>query len=187
MGSTSDNGSEFINQIFYKYCQREKLEFTRSRPYRKNDNAYVEQKNWTHVRKIFGYQRYDTYEELSIINDLYHNELRLYKNFFQPVMKLKSKERVGGRVKRKYEVAKTPYQRLMESGQIRDEVRDELQGIYLSLNPARLKRNIDAKLDKLYEAYAGKGKARQVNPHKRLSHHSVTFYMIQQPAVGLPA
>ena len=109
------------------------------------------------------------------MNDLYHNELRLYKNFFQPVMKLKSKERVGGWIKRKYEVAKTPYQRLTESGQIRDEVKDELQGIYLSLNPARLKRNIDAKLDKLYEAYAGKGKARQLSPHKRLSHHSVTF------------
>ena len=75
---------------------------------KKNDNAYIEQKNWTHVRKIFGYLRYDTYDELSIMNDLYHNELRLYKNCFQPVMKLKSKERVGGKVKRKYEASKTP-------------------------------------------------------------------------------
>lgn len=184
-GIDSDNGPEFINQILCKYCQREKLEFTRSRPYRKNDNAYIEQKNWTHVRKIFGYLRYDTYEELAIMNGLYHNELRLYKNFFQPVMKLKSKERVGGKLKRKYEPSKTPYQRLLESGQIRDEVKDELNAIYLSLNPARLKRNIDAKLDKLYEAYAGKDKDRQVNPHKRLSPRSVTFYMIQQPPVGL--
>jgi Integrase core domain. len=98
-GIDSDNGPEFINQILYKYCQREKLEFTRSRPNRKNDNAYIEQKNWTHVRKIFGYLRYDTYEELAIMKDLYHNELRLYKNFFQPVMKLASKERIGGKVK----------------------------------------------------------------------------------------
>ena len=183
-GIDSDNGPEFINQILYNYCQREKLEFTRSREYKKNDNAYIEQKNWTHVRKVFGYLRYDTYEEMAIMNDLYHNELRLYKNFFQPVMKLKSKERVGGKVKRKYEASKTPYQRLMESGQIRDEVKDELKGIYLSLNPAELKRNIDAKLAKLYKAYEGKKGTQQVNPYKKLSPRSVTFYMIQQPAVG---
>lgn len=184
-GIDSDNGPEFINQILYKYCQREKLEFTRSRPYRKNDNAYIEQKNWTHVRKIFGYLRYDTYEELAIMNDLYHNELRLYKNFFQPVMKLASKERIGGKVKRKYELSKTPYQRLLESGQIQDEVKDKLNAIYLGLNPAQLKRNIDAKLDKLYEAYAGKDKDRQINLLKRLSPHSVRSYMIQRPEVGL--
>jgi len=137
------------------------------------------------VRKIFSYLRYDTYEELAIMNGLYHNELRLYKNLFQPVMKLKSKERVGGKVKRKYENSKIPYQGLMESGQIRDEVRDELKDIYLSLNPAELKRNIDAKLARLYKAYAMKGKTRQVNPYKKLSPHSVRSYVIQQPAVGL--
>ncbi len=185
-GIDSDNGPEFINQILYKYCQREKLEFTRSRPYKKNDNAYIEQKNWTHVRKIFGYLRYDTYEELAIMNDLYHNELRLYKNFFQPVMKLASKERVGGKIKRKYEVARTPYHRLMESGQIRDETKDELKGIYLSLNPAQLKRSIDAKLAKLYRAYEEKKGSQQVDPHKKLLPRMVTFYMMQQPAVGLP-
>ena len=151
----------------------------------KNNNAYIEQKNWAHVRKIFGYLRYDTYEELAIMNDLYHNELRLYKNFFQPVMKLASKERIGGKVKRKYELSKTPYQRLLESGQIQDEVKDKLNAIYLGLNPAQLKRNIDAKLDKLYEAYAGKDKDRQINPLKRLSPHSVRSYMIQRPEVGL--
>ena len=185
-GIDSDNGSEFINQTLYKYCQREKLEFTRSRVNKKNDNAYIEQKNWTHVRKIFGYLRYDTYDESSIMNDLYHNELRLYKNFFQPVMKLKSKERVGGKVKRKYEAPKTPYHRLMESEQIRDEVKDELKGIYLSLNPAELKRNIDAKLARLYKAYADKEKTQQANPHKKLTPRTVRSYMIQRPPVGLP-
>ena len=185
-GIDSDNGSEFINQILYRYCQKEKLEFTRSRPNRKNDNAYIEQKNWTHVRKIFGYLRYDTYEELAIMNDLYHNELRLYKNFLQPVMKLKSKERVGGRVKRKYEASKTPYQRLMESEQIRDEVKDELKSIYLSLNPAQLKRSIDAKLTELYKTYEEKKGTQQINPYKKLVPHTVTSYMIQQPLVGLP-
>ena len=185
-GIDSDNGPEFINQILYKYCQREKLEFTRSRENKKNDNAYIEEKNWTHVRKIFGYLRYDTYEELAGMNDLYHNELRLYKNFFQPVMKLKSKERVGGKVKRKYEASKTPYQRLMESGQIPVEIKEELEGTYLSLNPAQLKRSIDAKLAELYKAYQQKGRTPQIDPYKKLAPSMVTFYMIQQPPVGLP-
>jgi len=185
-GVDSDNGLEFINQILYKYCQREKLEFTRSRPNRKNDNAYIEQKNWTHVRRVFGYLRYDTLEELRIMNELYHNELRLYKNFFQPVMKLASKERIGGKIKRKYDVPETPYQRLMESGQIQEEVKKELKDIYLSLNPAQLKRNIDAKLAELYQVYGEKKGTQQVDPYKKLVPHTVTFYMMQQPPVGLP-
>ena len=182
-GIDSDNGPEFINQTLYKYCSREKLEFTRSRENKKNDNAYVEQKNWTHVRKVFGYLRYDTPEELMIINDLYHNELRLYKNFFQPVTKLASKVRVGGKIKRKYEASRTPYQRLMESEQIPDEVKEELKGIYLGLNPAQLKRSIDDKLARLYKAYEEKRGTQQVDPYKKLVPHTVSFYMIQQPAV----
>lgn len=185
-GLDSDNGSEFINDILYKYCDREGIEFTRSRPYKKNDNAYIEQKNWTHVRKVLGYLRYDTIGELMIINSLYRNELRLYNNFFQPVMQLISKERIGGRVKRKYDVPKTPYHRLLESTQVSDETREELKNIYLSLNPAELKRNIDAKLDKLYQTYEHKGRTQQANPHKRSTPRSVTSFMIQQPEVGLP-
>ena len=182
-GIDSDNGPEFINQILYKYCQKEKLEFTRSRENKKNDNAYIEQKNWTHVRKVFGYLRYDTPEELMIMNDLYHNELRLYKNFFQPVMKLASKERVGSSIKRKYAVPETPYRRLMESDQISQEAKDELLGIYLSLNPAQLKRSIDVKLARLYKAYEEKKGTQQVNPYKKLAPRTVSFYMMQQPAV----
>ena len=185
-GLDSDNGSEFINQILYKYCHREKLEFTRSRPNRKNDNAYIEQKNWTHVRKVLGYLRYDTPEELMIINDLYHHELRLYKNFFQPVMKLVSKERIGGRVKRKYGVSHTPYQSLMESGQLSTEAREGLKEMYLSLNPAELKRSIEAKLDKLYQVYQEKRRTHQVDPHRKLAPRTVTFFMMQQPKVELP-
>ena len=184
-GLGSDNGSEFINQILYKYCRWEGIEFTRSRATRKNDNAYIEEKNWTHVRKIFGYLRYDSYEELAIMNDLYRNELRLYKNFFQPVMKLQSKERIGGKVKRRYEVAKTPYQRLIESSQIPEGVEEELKGIYLSLNPAQLKRSIDAKLAKLYQAYEEKRRSLYVDPHKKRVPHIVRNYMIQQSPVGL--
>ena len=185
-GLDSDNGQEFINQILYKYCQREKLEFTRSRPNRKNDNAYIEQKNWTHVRKVLGYLRHDTIGELVVSNDLYRGELRQYKNFFQTVMKLVSKERIGGRVKRKYDVPRSPYQRLMESNQISEESKRELEAIYLSLNPAQLKRSIDAKLDWLYQTYEQKGRVQQVAPHKRLVPRKVTSFMIQQPKVGLP-
>lgn len=185
-GLDSDNGSEFINDMLYNYCRREKLEFTRSRPNRKNDNAYIEQKNWTHVRKTLGYLRYDTFDELNIINDLYRGDLRLYKNFFQPVMKLVSKERIGGRVKRKYDVPRSPYQRLLESAQVSEKTKRELEAIHHSLNPAQLKRSIDAKLDKLYRTCQGKSRANQADPRKRLRPRSVTSFMIQQHAVGLP-
>jgi len=84
----SDNDNAFINGLLLTYTHEQNLGFTRSRPYRKNDNAYIEQKNFTHVRKPLGYLRYDTPAELEIIRDLYRRELRLYKNFFQPVMKL---------------------------------------------------------------------------------------------------
>jgi hypothetical protein len=178
-GLDSDNGSEFINDILYKYCRREKIEFTKSRPSRENDNAYIEQKNWTHVRKILGYLRYDTFAELSIINDLYRGDLRLYKNFFQPVMKLVSKERIGGSVKRKYDTPRTPYQRLMDSGQIREETRKRLEAVYLSLNPAQLKRSVDIKLDKLYQIYEEKRKSQQVDPMRKVVSHTVTSFMIQ--------
>lgn len=104
LGIDSDNGSEFINDHLYRYCQgdpasnRAPVEFTRSRPYKKDDNAHVEQKNWTHVRKLLGYGRYDTQEAIDAINDLYRNELRWFQNFFQPSMRLKEKIRVGSRL-----------------------------------------------------------------------------------------
>src|SRR3989339_5096 len=110
LGLDADNGGEFINYPLWNYCNQEKLEFTRSRENKKKDKAYVEQKNWTHVRKMLGYLRYDTPKELAIINNLYRTELRLYKNFFQPIMKLKKKMRLGAKRHRQYEVAKTPYQ-----------------------------------------------------------------------------
>jgi len=155
-GIDSDNGPEFINYHLIGYCEKENLEFTRSRPRKKNDNAYIEQKNWTHVRKTFGYLRYNTDKELAAMNSLYENELRLYKNFFQPVMKLVKKERIGGKVKRKYDVPKTPYQRLTESEQISEKTKKELQNLYQSLNPAELRRNIDKKTHELYQLHEEK-------------------------------
>ena len=113
-GIDSDNGSEFINKYLLEYCHKQKLSFTRSRPYRKNDNCFVEQKNYSIVRRAVGYARYDTDEQCQLLNELY-SHLRLYTNFFLPTMKLKSKERVGSRVKKQYDQALTPYQRVLQS------------------------------------------------------------------------
>lgn len=156
IGIHPDSGGEFINECLWNYAQETNLDFTRSRPGKKNDNCYVEQKNWTHVRKIVGYNRYDTPREIEILNELYRGPLRLYKNFFQPVMKLKEKVRTGGRVHRKYEEAKTPYQRVLELGKLDQASREKLQADYQSLNPAELKRQIAALKTRLYEAYRRK-------------------------------
>jgi hypothetical protein len=185
-GIDTDNGPEFINNIMYKYCARENLEFTRSRASRKNDNAYIEEKNWTHVRKVLGYLRYDTSAEQKVINELYRGDLRLYKNFFQPVMKLFSKERFGGKVKRKYDIPKTPYQRLIESGQISDHSKKNLEESYRNLNPAQLKRNIDSQLEKLYRIYEAKSKVQSNEPMKKVVPRTVTSLLIKQPPVRLP-
>lgn len=155
-GIHPDNGTEFLNWHLYEYSLKENLEFSRSRPSKKNDNCFIEQKNWTHVRKMVGYLRYDTLEEQEILNDIYRNELRLFKNFFQPVMHLISKERVGGKIHRKYSEAKTPYQRILESEKISKEKKEELKKIYESLNPAEVKRNLDKKLDLLCKTYKKK-------------------------------
>jgi len=165
----SDNGTEFINAHLFRYAQKEKLGFSRSRPNKKNDNCFVEQKNWTHVKKYVGYLRYDTKEEQDILNSLYRNELRLYKNFFQPVIKLVLKERIGGKIHRKYDIPKTPYQRAMESKDVPEEKKKELKKIYDSLNPAELKRAIDRKLDLLWKAYQKKNKSQKVEPKKKIS------------------
>ncbi len=167
-----DNDNTFINWHLVRYAEEEGIGFSRSRRYKKNDNCFVEQKNSTHVRGTFGHLRYDTDKELGIINDLYRNELGLYKNFFQPVMKLKEKIRDKGKIHRKYDVPKTPYQRLIESGQIPEETKKKLQDLYQSLNPAQLKRKIDEKLEKLYKAYEEKRRGNnEISPFKKQTPH----------------
>jgi hypothetical protein len=179
-GIDSDNDNAFINDQLYRYTQKEGLAFTRSRPYHKNDNAYIEQKNFTHVRRPLGYLRYDTPEELDLINDLYRNELRLYKNFFQPVMRLERKERIEGKTRRRYAKPKTPYRILRESRQPTPEALKTLDDLYRSLNPADLKRRIDQKLKKLYTLYEKKRKGLvQVDPYKKLDPTSVSFSVMQ--------
>lgn len=116
IGIDSDSGSEFINFQLVRWCEAHNIAFTRSRPYKKNDNAHIEQKNFTHVRKIFGWLRFDSTEALEAMNALYANELRVWMNYFQSSVKLASKERVGSRVHKHYDAPQTPYQRILAHG-----------------------------------------------------------------------
>lgn len=152
-GIDSDNGSEFINADLLEYCQQEQLTFTRSRPYRKNDNCYVEQKNYTMVRRHVGYQRLAGVEQLALVNELYKH-LRLYTNYFQPLMKLKHKERHGSQVKKTYDTAQTPYQRLLQSPYLSAAGKRRLKAEYARLNPAELKRQIERLQERLLKSAA---------------------------------
>ena len=144
-----DNDSGMINDLVYRYCVEKGIAMSRSRPYQKNDNAWVEQRNWSHVRKVVGYYRYDTTSELRLLNELYR-DLSLYKNFFQPTIKLREKTRVGGKVKRVYDEPRTPYQRLVESGQLNRRKKGELRKLYESLNPAELRRRIETARERMF-------------------------------------
>ena len=147
-GIDSDNGEEFINWHMYRWCQKEKITFTRCREYHKNDQAHVEEKNWSIVRRYTGYKRFDTPEQVMLLNKLYE-VLRLYCNFFQATMKLERKERIGGKVKRIYTKAKTPYQRVLEHQDIPEKNKAILRGQYQTLNPAKLLREVDHITDQL--------------------------------------
>jgi len=146
----SDNGGEFINYILYPWCQREGIHFTHGRPYRKNDQAHVEQKNGDVIRRTVGYDRYSSREAYEQLNWLY-SPLGLFVNFFQPMRKLVSKERVGAKVTKRYDVAKTPYERVLEKVKMEETKRKELEELYLSLNPAQLRAEIDAALERLWK------------------------------------
>ena len=150
LGIDSDNGSEFINDLLYRYCLDEKITFTRSRPYRKNDQAHVEQKNWSVVRHTVGYGRWETKQELTLLESIY-DDLRLYINFFQPSFKLIAKERIGNQTVKRYDTAKTPYQRVLDRKDISLEAKARLMNSYLHLNPAELRRQIDHKIAKLWK------------------------------------
>jgi len=154
LGFDCDNGSEFLNHHLVSYfTDRPKapVQFTRSRPYRKNDNAFVEQKNWTHVRQLLGYDRFDNKDIVPILNDLYKNEWSLFNNFFCPTLKLKEKQKLNSKYIRKYEPPKTPYQRLAASDDIMDEAKTKLETLYNSLNPFTLKRKIETKLKTIFQ------------------------------------
>lgn len=150
LGLDSDNGSEFINQNLYNYCRRKRITFTRSRPYKKNDSCHVEQKNWSLVRRVIGYDRYSSHAALERLNLIYAT-LRQYTNFFQPTMKLISKTRHGSKVKKVYDIAKTPYQRLLELGVLTPAKQSELAAIYHGLNPVQLLRQLNGNVSHLWK------------------------------------
>ncbi len=142
LGIDSDNGSEFINATLLRYCQQEQITFTRSRPYRKNDQAHVEQKNWTHVRHFVGYGRYEGSAAYRTLSALYE-PLNLYTNFFQPTLKLLAKKQVGPKVHKHYDTAKTPYQRILEVREVSEDTRCAFALLYETLNPLALLRQLD--------------------------------------------
>ena len=184
-----DNDSMFINWHLFRYAEKENIRFSRSRPYKKNDNCFIEQKNSTHVRRIIGYLRHDSPAELRIVNSLYENELRLYKNFFQPIMKLKGKSREKGRIHRKYDAPIPPFRRLIVSEQVPAKMKRELTAIYEALNPAELKRTIDKKLQMLCAVYKAKNRSQAIDQNKKISPitkpTSARFYMAQREPVRL--
>jgi hypothetical protein len=153
LGIDSDSGGEFINDQLFRYCQEKKITFTRSRPYRKNDSCFVEQKNYSIVRRAVGYLRYDTEEELLTLKELYRH-LRLYTNFFQPTMKLIEKTRIGSKVIKKYDKPLTPYRRVLACPDVSAEDKQALKKLYQKLNPAQLKRQITRLQQKLYRVNA---------------------------------
>ncbi len=150
LGVDSDNGSEFINWHLKSWCERKQIQLTRGRPYKKDDNAHVEQKNWTHVRKLLGWERYDTHEAVAAINDLYGNELRLWLNLFLPSVKLIKKMRVGSKVRRVYDAPRTPFERVQACPQADREKVVRLEERRKRLDPFQLGKVIERKLDRIY-------------------------------------
>jgi len=148
LGIDSDNGGEFINDELVRYCERERLTFTRSRAGRKNDNPYVEQKNWSVIRRAIGYGRYDMQHQVNQLNALYA-VYRLYVNHFLPVQKLVAKVREGSKVKKVYDDPKTPYQRVLDSPQVSAKAKRTLRVIHAKLDIVEFKRQIDEMIEVL--------------------------------------
>lgn len=147
-----DNGTEFLNNHLIRYLSiyddgKKRIELSRSRPYIKNDNAHVEQKNWTHVRQLFGYDRFDNKELVALMNSIYSEEQNLLQNFFVPQAKLLRKERIGARYKRTYSAPKTPYQRILECDSVSDEAKQRLTLLYKTLNPFELRKQRQIKIN----------------------------------------
>ena len=141
-GVDSDNGSEFINAHLKKYCDEEQITFTRGRVGRKNDNPFVEQKNWSIVRRLVAYQRYDSRRHVTLLNRLY-DRYSVYANFFLPVTKLKEKRRIGSRVRKIFDKPQTPYARLLDSPDVSPADKRKLKARYASLDVVVLRREID--------------------------------------------
>lgn len=152
-GFDSDNGSEFLNHHLLKYLsdRKQPVQFTRSRAYHKDDNAHIEQKNWTHVRQWLGYHRFDNPEAVPLLNKLYKSEWRLFHNFFCPSVKLIEKQRIASKTIKRYDSPKTPYQRIMESPDITAEVKKKLTDLFETLNPFLLRKAMEKRLKEIFQ------------------------------------
>jgi hypothetical protein len=150
LGIDSDNGSEFINYHLKTFCDRNHIQLTRGRPYKKDDNAHIEQKNYTHVRKILGYVRYDSQAAQQAINELYQNELRILQNLFLPAMKLMKKTRVGSKLKRCYDKPQTPLERLLKCPQADPVKIQQLKRLRDTTDPFELAKRIEQNLERIF-------------------------------------
>jgi len=150
LGIDSDNGSEFINYHLKTFCDQKSIQLTRGRPYKKDDNAHIEQKNWTHVRKILGYLRYDTLAAQQAINELYRNELQILQNLFLPAMKLHKKTRVGSKLKRCYDKPQTPLERVLQCPQADPVKVQRLKRLRDQTDPFELAKRIEHKLERIF-------------------------------------
>lgn len=155
LGLDPDNGSEFINWHLKEWCDTHTppIELTRSRPYKKNDNAHIEQKNGAITRQWLGYARIDTEAQVKLMNQLYAGPFRLYVNFFQPSMKCIGKQRIGSRYKRSYDAAQTPYTRILGLNSIPQTTKNELSTLYATLNPLKLKQDIDKLITQIFSRH----------------------------------
>lgn len=155
-GFACDNGTEFLNYELLKYFRMNReqpVEFTRRRPYKKNDNAHVEQKNWTHVRQLFGYDRLEDRELVTLMNEIYEKYANPLANYFIPCVRLVEKTRIGGRIQKKYDSPKTPYQRLLDSSDLSEAAKEKLRLKFQSLNPFQLKQGLQDKLQELWQTH----------------------------------
>ena len=151
LGIDSDNGSEFINYHLKTFCDQNHIQFTRGRPYKKDDNAHIEQKNYTHVRKILGYLRYDSGPAQKAINELYQNELHIFQNLFLPAMKLSKKSRVGSKLKRCYDKPQTPLERVLKCPQADPVKVQQLKRLRDQTDPFELAKRLEQKLERIFE------------------------------------
>jgi hypothetical protein len=178
-----DNDSAFLNQLLIQYCEKNQIALSRSRPLKKNDNCWVEQKNWTHVRKLVGYHRLNGELQRRLLQDLYRI-WALWRNFFQPVMRLSSKTRRGSKIHRRYDQPATPYRRLLQSGQLSSAATERLARLYDSLSPITLMKQIQQRQTDLWNLVRKSGQTD--SPARKLTPRSVTSFLTQRPAVRLP-
>jgi hypothetical protein len=152
LGFDADNGSEFLNYHLLRHLTDRKrpIQFTRSRAYHKDDNAHVEQKNWTHVRQWLGYDHLDSPKVVPLMNELYTTEWRLFQNFFCPSVKLISKERIASKTVKRYDRPQTPYQRILASSVIDEKTKENLKALYKTLNPFTLRKSMENKLKAVF-------------------------------------